>query len=91
MPLFIKTKRIKKVETNSTFFKKLFRYSPNYFFPNVATITALIVCILFSASSKTTEFGLLNTSSSTSRTSIPCSYFSLASVVSNHEKMVNNA
>src|SRR5262245_17224145 len=39
--------------------------------PSVATMTALIVCIRFSASSKTSDAGDSNTSSVTSRESIP--------------------
>ena len=39
--------------------------------PIVATMTALIVCMRFSASSKTTEAGDSKTSSVTSRASIP--------------------
>ncbi len=37
------------------------------YYPRLATITALIVCILFSASSNTTEYLLSNTSSVTSK------------------------
>jgi hypothetical protein len=39
--------------------------------PNVATITALMVCIRFSASSKTSDASDSKTSSVTSRASIP--------------------
>ena len=50
--------------------------------PMVATITALMVCIRFSASSKTTLWRPRNTSSVTSRISTPLSCHSLASLVS---------
>ena len=42
-----------------------------YYSPNVATMTALMVCIRFSASSKTMLFSLSNTSSVTSMPSRP--------------------
>lgn len=46
--------------------KKEYDYTENYA-PRVATITAFIVCILFSASSKTIELSKSNTSLVTSR------------------------
>lgn len=42
-----------------------------FYFPRVATITAFIVCILFSASSNTNEYSLSNTSLVTSIHSSP--------------------
>ena len=50
--------------------------------PMVATSTALMECIRFSASSNTTEWGPWNTSSVTSRMSTPLACHSLASLVS---------
>lgn len=52
------------------------------YLPMVATSTALMECIRFSASSNTTLWRLRNTSSVTSRMSTPLSCHSLASLVS---------
>lgn len=65
-----------KTLCNYCFLHKVFNKFLNlililFYFPKVATMTAFIVCILFSASSNTNEYSLSNTSLVTSIQSNP--------------------
>ena len=64
------------IKTPENFWGKIWFYRINFlfsnvYFPRVATITALMVCNLFSASSKTIDCSLSNTSSVTSIALMP--------------------